>query len=360
MDRVHQDSRRVLIVSSDKDVSAAFEAWDLPTPLLVKKHDLLPSLFTVEIDSGAATAVILRYLGSHLPAPQGHNLLDVGAIPDLRNVVSEALGLTAYHRIDGASLAAVTELVGLTTVTVESSRLEAPTPSEASEIDPGKGDNRDDEVKGERGPFGHRDKMVPHTVRATLMLLATADAVVVATGAQGDEFTEVVPLRDLLLRASMVFELEAGMMAKPPRPDGEVAVFGYARRFPTSHDAMNELIDALTCVPGLDLRLDWHEEDHVELAINGHQVLLRPALGDDTWSIDFVVDDEVANISCEYEPEPAWYEDDRGSEPCPYIVDLLARRPRGANHVVDPLVRRPRTPNPVWALAAWLTKLTSQ
>ncbi|WP_411076564.1 hypothetical protein [Streptomyces sp. cmx-4-7] len=101
----------LVIVSSDRDVSAAFVAWNRQVPELRTLTDLRPTFFDFTVDDGHARSAIVRYLRDRLPVQLGRDVIDVGRIVGLE---------AAYTRSrddDGTSLgsygASVTDLVAL-------------------------------------------------------------------------------------------------------------------------------------------------------------------------------------------------------------------------------------------------------
>jgi hypothetical protein len=52
----------ILIVGADRDVSAAFDAWNKPLPLIGTLDKLGTTLFDVTVDDGRAQAFIVRHL----------------------------------------------------------------------------------------------------------------------------------------------------------------------------------------------------------------------------------------------------------------------------------------------------------
>ncbi|MBK3585231.1 hypothetical protein JHN49_16410 [Streptomyces sp. MBT57] len=83
----------ILIVTSDGDVPAAFEAWNTPTPNIRTMKELRPTLFDLKVDDGHTRTAIIRYLTAHLPADQqGKDALDIGRIVGLEAAYMHACG----------------------------------------------------------------------------------------------------------------------------------------------------------------------------------------------------------------------------------------------------------------------------
>jgi hypothetical protein len=277
----------VPFVSEDKDVPAALSAWGKEAPLMRPLKDLLATLFTVTVDTGAATQVLLRYVLGNLPAKQGTGVLDVGATPGLQPIVEYILNrFDVDTRVDNVTISRITQLAGIVSVTMEVTH-------EAN-------DGTQDAQPPKPGLYGQLDQKTPHTVMATLMLLADAEAAASRANAHDQYVTSVATVSGILLRASMVFDLEAGKVVAV-RAEGEAVAFGHHEGYDSEDQALAELVDAVTdTVPGLDIPDGWpYQDDHeFEQEINGHAIRLTfSAVDVGAWELDVQIDDEVATLA---------------------------------------------------------------
>lgn len=319
------DPSTLLIISDDRDIPAALEAWGKPPVLIRSRQQLLPTLFTVIIDDTMAPTVLVGYLCDQLPTPPWAGTFEVGPAPGLLSVVQHILTSASPMKgdllsIDGVSIASVTEVVGIVNLTVAATSLA--TPSAPA-----------------RPLFGHDPSMSPHTVTAVLMLLASVEAAVTYPDFAGDPRPEVVTVPDILLRAEVLFELEAGLVRKV-RAVGDVAVFGHSDQVGSDGAAFEQLHEVFASIPGLDLPDDWTAGFDVE--IEGHSVEVSIELTDESWSLEAYVDDDMIELAVWYDDESierVGYDDFVRLYP-PYQVRL------GATHG--------DVGNPIWTLGGWL------
>jgi hypothetical protein len=336
--RVGGDVTRVLFVSDDKDLRAALSAWGKEAPLMRPLKDLLATLFIVTVDTGAATQVLLRYVLDNLPADQGTGVLDVGAAPGLQSIVEYILNPSdADTRVDNVTISKITQLAGIVSVTMESTH-------EADEsVEETGSDGTQDAQAPTRGMYGQLDQKTPHTVMATLMLLADAEAAVSRANADDRYVTSVATIPDILLRASMVFDLEAGKVVAA-RTEGETAAFSHQEGYESEEEALEELAEAITeTVPGLNIPDGWlYQDDHeLEKEINNHAVRLNFSVVDfGAWELEVQIDDEAAKLSCNYDVGArVWLgREDSFDMPGAYRVELNISS----------------SPNPIWALVSWI------
>lgn len=332
LDRTGGDVDRLLFVSEDKDLRTALTAWECTEPLTRSLKDLLATLFVVTVDSGAATQVLLRYMLETLPAEQGANVLDVGEAPDLQSVVERIIDPPdESQRIDNVTISRVTKLAGIVSVT-----LEVPDGVEPDSAEGGDGEPDVDK----RGMYGQVEKKSPHTVQATMMLLADAEAAVSRYDADDRYVTTVTTVPDVLLRANMVFDLEAGVVVAA-RSEGEVAAFGHHAAYDDENDAYSAVLDEIgDLVPGLDMSEKLAMSDSFDEEVNGHQVhVAHAAIDAGEWLLRVEIDEDEAELHCWYDVGArVWDGKDSFDMPGAYPISVSISA----------------SPNPAWALSAWI------
>jgi hypothetical protein len=322
LDRVDGDVARLLFVSEDKDLHDALAEWGHAEPLTRSLRELLATLFVVTVDSGDAARLLVGYMLDRLPARQGASIFDVGEAPALQSVVEPILdpgeeGL----RIDNVAISTVTKLAGIFAVTVEDSGS-------------GADGNAEDEggAPAKRGRFGQFEQKSPHTVQATIA--------VSHIDVDGRNVTTVRPVPDILLRANMVFELEAGRVVAA-RPEGEVAAYGYHDAFDDESDAYSMTLDDIgDVVPGLNLAEQLAVSDPFDTEVNGHQVHAEHQVVDaGEWLLRMEIDGEEAELYC-------WYDVGARVWDGPESFDMPGAFPMRVSIAASS--------NPAWALSAWV------
>ncbi|WP_143267787.1 hypothetical protein [Amycolatopsis alba] len=116
--RVDNAPERLLFVTQDHDITDALTAWKHTTTLLCTLRNLLPTLFTVKVDSGDAAGIVLRHVAEHLPAEQGTGLLGLGAVDDLAQAVMSYLP-PDVDRVDSVAVTRILGMAGIFSVLVE-------------------------------------------------------------------------------------------------------------------------------------------------------------------------------------------------------------------------------------------------
>jgi len=330
LERVGQDVMRVLFISTDHDLRTALLAWDLPEPLMRPLKDLHATLFTVSVDTGSATRVLLHHLLDVLPTPPGTGLLELGATPGLRAALEPLFFESGPDpRVESASLSRITGLAGIGAVTVEA-------PPDENTPDGNRGPARD--------RYNQADHKSPHTVMATAWLLAEADVTVDLGYGDDPRRVRVETVSDVLLRIRLIFDLEAGRVVAM-RPQGEADVFAPVDRFDNDEDTFAELSQMAGCVPGLGFLDGWPFQDAPELEeeVNGRTVRCTFTHHDiGQWSTVMEVDDLAVELSCVYNTEllpPSWRSDGSAYYRQAHCVTLAGTE----------------STNPIWALAGWLT-----
>ncbi|GAA1029135.1 hypothetical protein GCM10009565_58800 [Amycolatopsis albidoflavus] len=332
LDRTERDVARLLFVSEDKDLRAALAAWGYAEPLTRPLKDLLATLFVVTVDSGAATQVLLRYLLDTLPAEQGANVFDVGEAPDLQSVVERIIDPPEESpRIDNVTISRVTKLAGIVSVTVEVTDRGQPQGADG-------GDGEPDVSK--RGMYGQFEQKSPHTVQATVMLLADAEAAVSRYDADDRYVTTVTTVPDVLLRANMVFDLEAGVVVAV-RPEGEVAAFGHHDAYDDENDAYFAVLEEIgDLVPGLEMSEKLAMSESFDEEINGRKVHVEyRAIDAGEWVLHVEIDEHEAELSCWYDVGArVWDGKDSFDMPGAYPMSVSISA----------------SSNPAWALSGWI------
>lgn len=332
LDQVDRDIARLLFVSEDRDLRTALDAWGHAEPTTRSLKDLLATLFAVTVDSDAATQVLLRYMMDGLPAQQGTGVLDVGEAPDLQSVVELILDPTDEGwTIENVTISRVTKLAGIVSVTVTVPDIAAHASAESGNADP---------VVTKRGMFGQVENKSPHTVQATMMLLADAEAAVSRLDDDGRNVTTVHTVPDVLLRANMVLDLEAGVVIAA-RSEGEVAAFGYHDAYDDEDDAYSNVLQEIgDLVPGLDLEEKLAMSDSFDVVVNGHQVQIEhtePDAGE--WQLSVEIDGDEAELSC-------WYDVGARVWDAQESFDMPGAYPMS--------VSISSSSNPAWALSSWI------
>jgi hypothetical protein len=296
------DPDEVLIVTSDGDVRAAFEAWKKPVPNLRTLAELRPTLFDLSVDDGHARSAIIRYLTARLPADQqDEDALDIGRIVGLeaaftRKLEEENTGLNSPSGY-GASVTGLVALAGIGVVRVEAGESADQVPSDLRRgpTDPGTASRE--------------------TADAMVFFLATGEATIQRLLHGGDPEVAVVPISNVLVRANLTFQFADGIITSMSA-DTDATAMLLERAFNESDEAETEFIDALNTVPGIAL-VDGALEDRQRFDIPGtsaHVVIDVTRDGEnwiaeiDLWHGD---DDEeklvgTIGVECEYNVDTWW------------------------------------------------------
>ncbi len=327
------DPDEVLIVSKDRDVPAAFTAWNKPVPELRALNELRPMLFDFTVDDGHARFAIARYLRGRLPAGQlDEDALDIGRIVGLEAAYTstrdgDGTSLSSY----GASVTDLVALAGIGTVRIETEEASAPASTDRRLGPPDLG-----EAKVE-------------TADATVLFLATGEATVQTLVNGGDPEVAVISIENVLVRAHLSFEFVDGVITSMV-PDTEAAAMIIEHAFRESEDLEQEVVTALNMVPGIADFDGGEGKREIDIpGTNAHVVLDMDARGDE-WALEiglFIGDDEeqelrgTSSVECEYDSSSWWGGSRDGFQgPDAYPVSVY-----GAGL---------HSTHGVWALPAWL------
>jgi hypothetical protein len=304
----------IVIVSSDSDVKRAFEAWDKPVPLILRREKLRPTLFDVTVDDGHAQSSVVRYLLNRLPVGnldgEGEAAgFDIGPILGLESAIThETDGNDTNLSIYGASVTRLVALAGLHDVSVEHN---VP-------------DDTDDALVPEESQSRTRpDELGPakHDVAyATAFFLAEGEATVQTLLNGGDPEVSVIPYDNILVRAQLSFRFTDGAITAVAAEADATALL-VERAYDDDDDALSALAEALTCVPGLGLDTDfpWDGSSDLSAEIRGvqAQVSLRIQRDIGAWTLavalwhgnpsrdDLDLEGEV-EVTCTYDPDSWW------------------------------------------------------
>ncbi|WP_204040454.1 hypothetical protein, partial [Acrocarpospora phusangensis] len=315
----------LLFLTEDKDISAACTAWGLDAPLTRTRQQLRPTLFNVTVDDGHATREVVRHLLARLPIwvdagwSDSEPVFDIGDTPSLNRAI-EADG-EGDLRVLGANVVRLTRLAGLDDVTVVSTQTEAP------------------RWPGELGPPTHDQAL------ATVYFLGDSEATVNRMDPGAGPETMTVGYEDVFVRAELAFHFTDGVITGVSA-EGDAHVSLPSVTYGEADDAIEDIREALTCVPGLVVPDDFLADEH-RLVIPGHAAELTFTwLPSDFWAfrVEIRVDDEsdYAEVSCEYNVD-AWV----GGKDGFHMVDPFYP-------VVEEGDLAPG--NPIWSLPAWVIK----
>ncbi|GGS24859.1 hypothetical protein GCM10010284_67260 [Streptomyces rubiginosohelvolus] len=326
----------ILIVTSDKDVPAAFKAWGIPAPHVRPLKELRPTLFDLAVDDGHARSAIIRYLTARLPADQqNQDVLDIGRVVGLQTAYSrmwesQDYGLAASD-VSGASVTGLVALAGIGLVRVEA------------------GGSTDQQVHGRRDDPGTSRR---ETADAVVYFLATGEATVSIGSLVDDHDVTMVPINNVLVCANLTFQFADGVITAMSA-DTDSAAMLVERAFNQSEEAETELVQALSLVPGITLeegelaerqRFDIPGTDNFVVITVGGNHGMDWGTEIDLWLGDDEEEGEpvgTISLECEYDPS-SWYGGGRdgfqGPDSYPVAVDGDGLHGRYG----------------IWALPAWL------
>jgi len=182
LDQVDGDIGRLLLVSEDKDIKAAFKEWGKADPLMRKRVELKATMLEFTVDEGDAEDLIRQYLTTSLSDPsQGEDTLgfDIDAASNLENLIASSFAEDEPDTgLYGASLARLTGLAGITDTYIE--------PALAAQAD--------HPQTNELGPASTQ------TALATVFFLADAEATVNRLYNGGDPHVDDLNYDDVLVR----------------------------------------------------------------------------------------------------------------------------------------------------------------
>ena len=325
-------AERLLFITEDKDIANAFAAWGLPAPLTRGRQQLRSTLFSVTVDDGHATRAVIRYILDRLPINLESGWLgekdsfDIGNTPSLDQAIEDAGDGDDDARVYGASVTRLTSLVGLTNVTVETNVDEAEEPQWEGDL----GQPQNDEVT------------------ATVYFLGEAEAVVNRLYLGGDPEVENREYDDVFIRSYLTFHFTDGVITAVSADD-DAAVSLPEDRYAKDYDALDEIHEALSVVPGLIVpdALTADRKGSFQLEVKEHEVGLELEWqAADSWAFSISLNTgsgwEFAEVACHYD-DTTWVGGSDGFHiGDPYYVTVT-----GGDLAHG---------NPIWSVPAWIIK----
>ncbi|MFJ1707112.1 hypothetical protein [Kitasatospora sp. NPDC088346] len=324
----------LLIVSADRDVAAAFVAWNKPAPPIRTREKLRQSLFGVTVDDDHARLSVLRYLLGGLPVENlGTTNLDIGRTTGLAAAVTRRIERDGPDvQVLSPSVTRLVALAGLYDIVLERD-VSTETP-----------DGHDPAVAGRPGELGVAKHDI---VYATAMFLAEGEAAVAWMLDDEEAQPEIVPYDNVLVRAQLSFHFTDAVITKVAAEADSVAMLA-EQVYGDDDDGVTELAEALSCVPGLDLDEDVlrdpSTDEYGAIAGTGARIEVRTKRdGDTRVDLTFHQGDTYTDASVEFTYNPdSWWGGSRdgvqGSDAYQVTVDG-----RGLSHA-----------HGVWAVPAWI------
>ncbi|WP_214107778.1 hypothetical protein [Acrocarpospora catenulata] len=326
-------AEQLLFLTQDKDIRDACQAWGIAAPLTRTRRQLRSTLFEVTIDDGHATRAVVRYLLEQLPIglSPGDQVtrFDIGNTPSLdRAVQSSDLVDALDAHVLGASVTRLTALAGLDRVTVESD----PADTEEAADTP-------------RGP-GDLGSACHHQVSATVFFLADAQATI-DEPFQGVDFppTRTLEYQDAFVRADLIFHLTDGVITGVSS-QGDAYVSLPDLTYAEPEDALQDIREALSCVPGLTVPddLESRRGEHLLKVKDSDAGLTLTWRSHDNWAFTLELRNgdeyDYFEVSCEYNVD-AWVGGKDGfhmADPYYLVVEEGDLSPH----------------NPLWSMPAWI------
>jgi hypothetical protein len=314
----------LLFLSEDKDIKAAYQEWEYPLPLLSSERDIRACLFEDVPASIQDIWLVVQYLVGRMPL----DLRDPATATDAdAPLIGNTPGLVEildpdpvdYHVVTAANLTQLTALAGLGPVTHKQ-----PEP------------DHDGKVSSD-GPATRR------TLMATAFFLAEAEATWIYRDVDSEEVTTHTMSRTgLLVRTRLAFEVHDQTITSA-RSDSDAVVFT-SSCFHENADALEELGDALTAVPELELPEDWglwkdDTEQQIRIAGKDKVIDLFWSYGD--WgNLSLILGDEEVSVHCEYDDD-AWVGGSDGIHVNPPYYIVTEGTPFA-------------TADAIWAIPAWI------
>ncbi|HEX6343084.1 hypothetical protein [Umezawaea sp.] len=246
---------RLLFLTEDRDITRACEAWGMPTPRTRTRLQLRSTLFDVTVDDERATRAVVRYLLERLPIDLNSGWsgetdgFDIGSTSGLDRAIEAADDLDDT-RVYGADITRLTVLVGVDNVAIDTT-----------------GDD-------EPSYPGHLGEARHDQVSATVYFLGDAEATVNRLYLGGDPETMTDEIAGVFIRTELLFHLVDGVITEVSAED-DAQVSLPDNFYDRETDAVDELREALECVPGLiipdDFGLNTRNGIH-RLTIEGHDV----------------------------------------------------------------------------------------
>jgi hypothetical protein len=322
------DAARLLFVSEDNDINAAFEEWGKSDPLMRRRGQLKATMSEFTVDEGSAGDLIRGYLTTSLSdSSQGEDTLgfDIDAASSLEGLIAASLAEDEPDTgLYGASLRRLTGLAGIADIYIES--------SPAAETDQPR--------TSELGPA------LTQTALATVCFLADAEATVNRLYNGADPQVDVLNYDDVLVRVPMSFDIRDGSVTAG-RSEDEATVSLPPDGYRDPADATAALLETLSAVPGLTPPDAWPASGVLDLLAGSGKIPVRLQTTDtgEGWRVSVVIGDDIAELSCTYDASARTgdREDTYYFRP-PYQVDLDNGGPAPFN--------------PLWALNQWILTRT--
>lgn len=308
------DTQRLLLVSEDKDISAALGQWGQDCPQMRRRPEVKATMSEFVQDEGGAQNLIVRYLAALLDDP-GHDdeTLGLGIDPSgmERRIASSLAEYEPDTALYGASLTRLTGLAGITDTYVEAPPAEQEQPR-TSELGP----------------------PLAQTVLATVFFLADAEATVNRLYNGGDPQVDGLDYDDVLVRVPMSFDIRDGSVTAA-RTEDEADVSLPDDGYGTPAEAAAALLDSLSAVPGVAFPWRWPEADCVlDLSAGPRGKLVRVEIADPLgqWRFRVTVGTDTAALKCTRDYR-AMAGDDEGSfyTRAPYQIEAETRSPASFN-----------------------------
>lgn len=329
LDEVGGDTARLLLVSQDKDVKAAFKEWKKACPLMRHRGELKATMSEFTVDHGRAEHLISRYLTASLNGSLEDEealAFDIDAAANLERVIASSLEENEPDTgLYGASLTRLTGLAGISGTYVESPDAEAEDQPRTSEL----------------GPTSVQ------TALATVFFLANAQATVNRLYNGGDPQVDTLDYDDVLVRVPMSFDIRDGSVIAG-RSEDEASVFLPDDGYDDPGDAAAELFDALSAVPGLTPPEMWPEASGVmDLVAGADQTPVSMEVGDPLgeWQLHVTIGNDAVELRCTYDGSGLVSDrEDTFYVSPPYRVEFQSDRSASLN--------------PFWALSLWIIART--
>jgi hypothetical protein len=285
LDEVGGDTARLLLVSQDKDVTAAFTEWKKACPLMRHRSELKATMSEFTVDQGRAEHLISQYLTASLKdSLEDEEALhfDIDAAANLERAIASSLEENEPDTgLYGASLTRLTGLAGITGTYVESPPAEAESQPRTSELGP----------------------VSAQTALATVFFLANAQATVNRLYNGGDPQVDTLDYDDVLIRVPMSFDIQDGSVIAG-RSEDEASVFLPDDGYGDTGDAAAALLDALSAVPGLTPPEIWPEANEVmDLVAGADETPVSMEVDDPVgeWQLHVSVGADTAELRCIYD-----------------------------------------------------------
>jgi hypothetical protein len=325
LDKVDGDTGRLLLVSEDKDIKAAFKEWQRACPLMRRRGQLKATMSEFTLDQGRAEHLISHYLTASLgdsSQDEGTLSFDIDAASNLERLIASSLADdepdTALY---AASLTRLTGLVGINGTYVDSASVQEADQPQTSEL----------------GPTSTQ------TALATVFFLADAEATVNRLYNGGDPHVDSLNYDGVLVRVPMSFDIRDGTVIAG-RSEDEAAVSLPDDGYHDPGDAAADLLDTLSTVPGLTPPEEWPDASVVwDLAagIGKTPVRLEITAPRGEWWLNVTIGTDTAELHCTYNDSAVVSDrEDTFHVFPPFQVEFHSGGPASFN--------------PLWALNQWI------